>query len=140
MHKINVNERQSIEEFYSLDIFVQDAGRNARAKTTVMHGVRILSAPEPDGTVSVARANHHVGEDTSPHENVFHYPVRPDDNAWFDGSEPDADKSVRIVGSPDDIENHYRDFIDRVIEAARNAHFLPPIGRGEGRLKGFHGG
>src|SRR5690349_22866133 len=140
MHKVNINERRSLEEFYTLEVFVQDAGRNAAARTAVMHGVHILSAPEPDGTVCVARANHQVGEDTSHHHSIFHYPVRPHDNVWFDGGEPDAEKAVRTIGSPEDLENLYRDFIDAVIEAARNAHFLPPIGRGEGRLRGFHGG
>jgi hypothetical protein len=45
-----------------------------------------------------------------------------------------------MKSSPDDVQDLYRDFIDGVIEAARTAHFLPPIGRGEGRLRGFHGG
>jgi hypothetical protein len=140
MHKANINERQSFESYYSLEAFINDANRNARGKTTVMYGLRILSAPDEDGTICVVRANHHVGEDNSDGNTIFHYPFRADDNAWFDGSEPDADKAVHTKDSLEDVEALYRDFIGRVIEAARNAHFLPPIGQGEARLKGFHGG
>ena len=39
-----------------------------------------------------------------------------------------------------DVSELYRSFIDRVIETARTAHFQEAIGRGEPRLKGFHGG
>ena len=34
----------------------------------------------------------------------------------------------------------YRDFIERVIAAAKQAHFQPAIGSRELRLQGFHGG
>jgi hypothetical protein len=140
MHKVNIHKRQSFEAFYPLDALVNDAGRNAEGKATVMHGLRILSAPDVDGTVCVARANHHVSEDASNSDSIFRYPFRADDNAWFDKAEPDAAKAIHMKSSPDDVQDLYRDFIDGVIEAARTAHFLPPIGRGEGRLRGFHGG
>ena len=49
-------------------------------------------------------------------------------------------KAVHVKEHPIDVSNLYRDFIDRVIEAARNAHFQTAIGRNEPRLHGFHGG
>jgi hypothetical protein len=71
---------------------------------------------------------------------MFLYSVRDDDNNWFDGDEEDASKAVKAKDNAVDTSELYRGFIDRVIETARNAHLQDDIGRGEPRLKGFHGG
>ena len=39
-----------------------------------------------------------------------------------------------------DSADGYRSFIDSILETARTADFQTPIGRGEERLRGFHGG
>ena len=140
MQSVNIHQRETIESYYPLDSFVHDANQNARGKADVMHGLRILSAPDGDGAFKVTKAQHNVAEDASHEDTLFLYSVRDDDNNWFDRAEPDASKAVHAKEHPVNVSDLYRGFIDRVIETARNAHFQPDIGRGEPRLQGFHGG
>ena len=140
MQSVNINQRETLESYYPLDSFVHDANQNARGKTAVMHGLRILSAPDGEGAFNVTKAQHNVAEDASHEDTLFLYSVRDDDNNWFDRAEPDASKAVHAKEHPVNVSDLYRGFIDRVIETARNAHFQPDIGRGEPRLQGFHGG
>ncbi|QQP93717.1 hypothetical protein IGS68_32410 (plasmid) [Skermanella sp. TT6] len=140
MQSVNIDRRETIESYYPLDSFIHDAGLNARAKAMVMHGLRILSSPDAAGDFKLTKAQHNVAEDAHDQDAVFVYSVRDDDNAWFDKAEPDAAKAVHAKDNPTNVEGLYRDFIDRVIQAARDAHFQPAIGRGEKRLEGFHGG
>ena len=140
MQSVNINQRETLESYYPLDSFVHDANQNARGKAAVMHGLRILSAPDGDGAFKVSKAQHNVAEDDANYDALFLYSVRDDDNNWFDRAEPDASKAVHAKEHPVEVADLYRDFIDRVIETARNTKFQPNIGRGEPRLKGFHGG
>ena len=140
MQSVNINQRETLESYYPLDSFVHDANQNARGKTAVMHGLRILSAPDDNGAFKVTKARHNVAEDASHKDTMFLYSVRDDDNNFFDKGEADASKAVQAKDNPVDPAELYRGFIDRVIETARNAHFQDDIGRGEPRLKGFHGG
>jgi hypothetical protein len=140
MQSVNINQRETLESYYPLDSFVHDANQNARGKAAVMHGLRILSAPDGDGAFKITKAQHNVAEDTTDQDALFLYSVRDDDNNWFDKGEADTSKAVHAKQHPVDVSELYRGFIDRVIEAARNAKFQPDIGRGEPRLKGFHGG
>ena len=140
MQSVNINQRDTIESYYPLDSFVHDANQNARGKAMVMHGLRIVSGPDGDGTFKVTKAQHNVAEDDDNHDALFLYSVRDDDNNWFDKGEADASKAVHAKEHPVDVSDLYRSFVDRVIEAARTAHFQSDIGRGEPRLKGFHGG
>jgi len=140
MQTVNINQRETLESFYPLDSFVHDASQNARGKAAVMHGLRILSAPDGQGVFKVSKAQQNVAEDDGNHDALFLYSVRDDDNNWFDKSEADTSKAVHVKDHPADVAELYRGFIDRVIEAARNAKFQPDIGRGEPRLQGFHGG
>jgi hypothetical protein len=140
MQCVNINKRETLEAYYPQDSFLHDANHNAMARTPVMHGLCILSAPDAEGTFKITKAHHSVAEEGVDHDVVMLYPRRDDDNHWFDKSEPDATKAVHIKDHPIDLSHLYGDFIDRVIEAARNAHFPTSIGRGEPRLQGFHGG
>ncbi|EWY38989.1 hypothetical protein N825_08285 [Skermanella stibiiresistens SB22] len=140
MRSVNINQRDSIESCYSRDNFIHDAGVNARARESVMHGVRILSAPDGDGAFKLIKAQHSIAEDAHDQDALFLYAVRDDDNTWFDKSEPDAQKAVHAKANPVDLDKLYSDFIDRVIATAKGAHFQDAIGKGESRLKGFHGG
>jgi len=140
MQTVNINQRETLESYYPLDSFVHDANQNARGKAAVLHGLRILSAPDADGTFKLTKAQHNFAENAEDQNALFLYSVRDDDNNWFDGAEEDATKAVHVKDNPLDVSALYRDFIDRVIEAARNAKFQPDIGRGEPRLQGFHGG
>jgi hypothetical protein len=140
MQSVNINQRETLESYYPLDSFVHDANQNARGKTAVMHGLRILSAPDGEGAFKITKAQHNVAEDASHEDTLFLYSVRDDDNNWFDREEADASKAVHAKEHPVDVSELYRGFIDRVIETARTAKFQSNIGRGEPRLKGFHGG
>ena len=84
MQSVNINQRETLESYYPLDSFVHDANQNARGKAAVMHGLRILSAPDGDGAFKITKAQHNVAEDTSDQDALFLYSVRDDDNNWFD--------------------------------------------------------
>ena len=56
MHKANVNDRASVEAIYPQVAFDEDAGRNALADAPVVHGLRIDSAPDPQGWFALAHA------------------------------------------------------------------------------------
>jgi hypothetical protein len=140
MQSVNINQRETLEIYYPQDSFIHDANHNAMAKTPVMHGLCILSVPDAEGTFKVTKAQQNVASESVNQDVLVLYPIRDDDNYCFDKSEPDAAKAVHVKEHPIDLSNLYRDFIDRVIEAARNAHFQTAIGRGEPRLQGFHGG
>jgi hypothetical protein len=140
MQSVNINQRETLESYYPLESFVRDANQNARGKSAVMHGLRIVSAPDGTGAFKITKAQHNVAEDDANHDTLFLYSVRDDDNNWFDKGEADASKAVHVKENPIDVSELYRGFIDRVIETARNTHFQPDIGRGEPRLQGFHGG
>jgi len=140
MQSVNINQRETLESYYPQDSFVHDANQNAMAKAHVMHGLRILSVPDAEGVFKVTKAQHNVVSDDISQDALLLYSVRDDDNYWFDKSEADATKAIHVKEHPIDVLKLYRDFIDRVIETARNAHFQTAIGRDEPRLHGFHGG
>jgi hypothetical protein len=139
MAEANINDRSTFERAYDRHSFEQDAAMNARSDTTVVHGVTILSAPDTEGRVELSRTSQHVGEGNPEGDPVFIAAFRLQDTAaesadTYAGSvEPAAEG--RGKGADD-----YRTFVDQLMDAAKNAPFKPDIGRGEERLKGFHGG
>ena len=139
MHKANVNDRASVEAVYPQAAFDEDAGRNALADAAVVHGLRIDSAPDPQGWFALARARHHVGELTGFKEAIFLRPEEPHLSAPLLGSDPDG-TAQSPTAMADKRRQAYAAFIDRVLDTARTADFAAPIGRDEPRLKGFHGG
>src|SRR3954468_2214292 len=140
MQSVNINQRETLESYYPQDSFIHDANHNAMARTSVMHGLCILSAPDAEGAFKITKGQHSVAGESVNQDVLVLFPARADDNFWFDKAEPDAAKAVHVKEHPVDVSNLYRDFIDRVIEAARSAHFQGSIGRNEPRLHGFHGG
>ncbi|AWU95233.1 hypothetical protein [Azospirillum ramasamyi] len=139
MAKANINDRSSFERIYDRHTFERDAASNARSKSTVVHGVKILSAPDADGNVEISRASHHVAEGNPEGDTIFVPAFSLHDSTAADGNTYAG--SVAPVGNGSgQAADEYRSFIDDVLEAARNGHFKSDIGRGEERLKGFHGG
>jgi hypothetical protein len=148
MTSASIHDRASIERLYPRDAFEADAGSNAQAKTSVLKGLRILSAPDDAGAFQVTRASQHTGEahagDAQGRGNgLFLAPnlganfaalMRNDTD--YGGAQEKHDALDSVAARQDD----YGAFIDRVIASARAADFERPIGRGEERLKGFHGG
>ena len=138
MKTVNVYVREEVEAFYSLDAFVHDAGQNTQAKAVVRHGIRILSAPDDDGKVRMSRGQHHVGDAAPNLDALFLCPYRTEGTVREDASGYGAESQEERV--PSTPEESYRDFIDRVVEAAKEARFPDAIGMHDVRLKGFHGG
>ena len=128
MARADLNDRRSVESVYSFDDYGRDSARNEDVANPVRHGVRVASAPDPDGCFELTVAAQQAGERDPEGDSVFLAPYRTEPPA----GEPSA--------SPEGLRRHaYDTFIDGVIETARTAAFKPPVGR-DARLKGFHGG
>jgi hypothetical protein len=142
MPEANINDRASIERLYPREDFERDAGENARPKTTVHHGLRIVSPVDTEGRFDAERTSRHVGEEDPEGDAVFVAPFLTEPSAPF--QQGDAYGGPAESGDPLEVGSHkaddYRAFIDRLVEAARTAEFKSPIGRHEKRLQGFHGG
>ncbi|CAO3435325.1 hypothetical protein [Azospirillum endophyticum] len=139
MTEANIHDRTSFERAYDRPSFERDAAANARSDAAVVHGVTILSAPDEDGQVDLSRSSQHVGEGNPEGDTVFLAAFRLHDSAAETGDtyagsvEPTAER-------PGEAGDDYASFIDQLLAAAKEARFKPDIGRGEERLKGFHGG
>ena len=135
MERANVNDPRSLEAVYGRTEFEKDAARNAKTDAAVHYGLRIESAPDEEGWFKLVRASHHVGEARGQH-SLFLFPYHPSAGSAGPGDEAAGGRE----GSPAEHAEDYEAFLERVLEAARTAQFPGPIGRGEERLKGFHGG
>ena len=139
----NIHDLASLERLYPRDVFESDANRNAQAKASVLHGLRILSSPDGDGTFEVARASQHVGEvhadDPPPGGGVFLAPSLAAGAPALTQNEPGYGGPQQSAESGAGRAEDYEAFLDRVLATARSADFPEPIGRDE-RLKGFRGG
>ena len=142
MPEANIHDRATIERLYRREDFEQDAGENASAKATVHRGLLIVSPVNAEGRFTIERMSRHVGEEDPESDTVFLAPFPAEASAPL--QQGGAYGGPLEAGMGQDVEarkaDAYRIFIDRVVEAARTADFKPPIGRGEGRLRGFHGG
>lgn len=139
MSSATIDDRTSLERIYPREAFEQDSRENARADAAVVHGVRILSEPDAAGVFAVARARQHAGERDPEGDTVFLAPSLTD--------QPDALAASAAYGGgeeggPGPASRHdaYGEFLATIFQAARTAEFKRPIGKGEERLRGFHGG
>ncbi|AWB07033.1 hypothetical protein A6A40_18275 (plasmid) [Azospirillum humicireducens] len=139
MAKANINDRSSIERIYDRPSFERDAAANARSKATIVHGVKILSAPDADGQVEISRASHHVAEGNPEGDTIFIPAFSLHDSTAADGN-IHVGSVAPVATPPGEAADEYRSFIDDVLNAAKQGHFKSEIGRGEERLKGFQGG
>jgi hypothetical protein len=121
MAKANIRERQSIARIYPPDAFASDAARNDDAKSQVLHGLRIASAPDAAGMFDLEPARQQVGEMPDP---AFLAPHRRDDR----------------LARPEhaDLHEGYEEFLDDVIAAATRFGFVArqSPGPGDPRLRG----
>lgn len=139
MAEANINDRPSFERAYDRHSFEQDAAKNARSDTAVVHGVTILSAPDAEGRIELSRASQHVGEGNPEGDTVFVAAFRHHDTA-ADTASTYASSVEPAAEAHGEAANDYRSFIDQLLSTAKSVQFKPEIGRGEERLKGFHGG
>jgi hypothetical protein len=133
--KASIHDRGSVEAVYPEEAFAFEAGVNSRAKAAVHKGVRIVSAVDAKGEFEIERASRHVGESDGPDQAIF---LSPD-------LVSSADALVAGGGYGSTIEREsgpqahkaadYVAFIDRIIEAAKQADFRPAPS-GDGRLRG----
>jgi hypothetical protein len=132
--KANIHDRGSIERVYPEEAFAFEAGGNSRAKATVHKGVRIVSAVDATGEFEIEPGSRHVSERDGPDQVIFLSPdlVSSADALVGGGygttiereSGPQAHKAADYVA-----------FIDRIIEAAKQANFRPAPS-GDERLRG----
>ncbi len=131
MRRANIHDRGTIESIYPRAVFQQEANANARAKASVLSGVRITSAPDAEGAFDLARASRHTGEAEASDGAIFLSPIAQD---TAHGAEyPVAADSHEATGGGDP----YSAFIDKIIATARDAPIAPSPGRGDVRLRGL---
>jgi len=96
----------------------------------LVHGVRILSAPNAEGDFDFERAIHHVGEPASP---IFLTPYRREGRLISAGRDSPA---TPIQADPD---AEYEVFLSDIVAGARQFGFEPEKspGRDEPRLQGL---
>lgn len=140
MPTATIHDPASVEAAYGRDDFERDARLNADDKTTVHHGLAILSTPDAEGRFALAHENRHVGDADRSTHSLFVYPTLPLDD-WADFSEDGKDHGVPAgdgAATPPVKADAYRAFLEEVLDAARNAHFPPEVPAEA--LKGFRGG
>jgi hypothetical protein len=139
MSRVEIGDRSSVERIYPREAHDEDAAENARPKAQVHHGVRISSPGNKSAGFELTRASMHVGEAESAQDTIFLFPVRIMQAPASTGYDA-AGQSTGAAGPTNTSGDAYEEFIARILDAARTADFLDPIGSGEERLKGFHGG
>ncbi len=122
MATANIHDRQSLARIYPPDAFARDAAENDRPKAEVLHGVRVLSAPDAAGEFGLERASHHAGEAPSA---VFLAPFHRAMAANHAAADPDP-----RLG--------YEAFLGEIIDATQRFGYRAAAspGRGDPRLKG----
>ncbi|MBP2295736.1 hypothetical protein [Azospirillum rugosum] len=139
METANVNDPTSLETLYSKADFEKDARLNAQDKTTVLHGLMILSMPGDDGSFSITRANRQVGEVEDTSHSIFVSPrLSGAESDAFVQNDTDYGGPVEQRDPPRERTDPYRAFLDDVLQAARTARFAPAVPAE--KLKGFRGG
>jgi hypothetical protein len=131
MPKANINRRSTLEDVYPRDVFASDAAQNGRMASTVLRGVRILSAPDAAGNFEFERATRQVGEAVSA---SFLTPHRREDRTADAGHDSPATASAEP-----DPQAGYAAFLDEIAAAAQRFGYKPEEspGRDEPRLRGL---
>jgi hypothetical protein len=131
MAKANIHRRSTLEEIYPPDVFASDAAQNGRVPSTVLGGVRILSAPDAAGDFDFERATQQIGEAASA---SFLAPHRREARIQDAG----CDNPTTMSADPDPRAG-YEAFLDDIVAVAQRFGFEPEEspGRNEPRLRGL---
>ena len=131
MAKANIHRRSTLEEIYPPDVFASDAAQNGRVPSTVLSGVRILSAPDAAGDFDFERATQQIGEAASA---SFLSPHRREESIQGAG----CDSPTTVSGEPDPRAG-YEAFLADIVAMAERFGFEPEAfpGRDEPRLRGL---
>ena len=116
MAHANIHDRASIALLYPPDAFAADAAANDRHRVDVLHGVRILSAPDAAGNFALERAKQHTGEVP---QAIFLAPFHR------------ATASEHAAADPDP-HHGYEAFLDDIVRAARRHGFRAEASPGPG--------
>ena len=139
METANVNDPASVETIYSRADFEREARLNAQDKTTIQHGITILSAPDGDGNFSLMRASRHVGEVGESSHSIFVGPsLKTSEHGAFIQNDTGYGGPIEQHDPPKEPADPYRLFVEEIFQAVRSADFPPDVP--PERLKGFHGG
>jgi hypothetical protein len=127
MPTANIQYPDSLEHVYSRDAFAIDAAQNGQMTSQVIHGVRILSAPNASGYFDFERASQLAAEAKS---STFLAPYR---------REAKLTDAERDSTTPPDPRDGYEDFLADIIVAAQQFGFKPERSPGcnEPRLQGL---
>ena len=127
MPTANIQFPDSLERVYPPDAFAIDAAQNGHVTSQVVHGVRILSAPNTSGYFDFERASQLAAE---PKSSTFLAPYR---------REAELTDAERDSTTPPDPRGGYEDFLADIVAAARQFGFKPDNspGRNEPRLQGL---
>jgi hypothetical protein len=131
MAKANIHRRSTLEEVYPPDAFASDAAQNGRVLSTVLSGIRILSAPDPGGDFEFERATQQIGEAVSA---SFLAPHRREERTLDAGHDSPA-----TVSADPDPRAGYQTFLNEIVAVAQRFGFEPEAspGRDEPRLRGL---
>src|SRR5439155_16667815 len=131
MPTANIHRRDTIERVYPPGAFASDAAQNGQVTNQVLHGVRILSAPNAAGDFDFERGTHHVGE---PPTSTFLTPYRREGKLISSGGDSPATQATRP-----DPGAEYKGFLADIVAVARQFGFKPEKGPGrdEPRLRGL---
>lgn len=131
MAKVDVNDRDSLRRAYPEEAFASDAARNEMVPNTVLHGVRIGSAPDNDGCFELGRAARHVGE---PETADFLVPARRAEELIERGHH-----SAPTQVSEPAPGSGYERFLDDIVAAAGRVGFRAENSPrpGDARLRGL---
>jgi hypothetical protein len=127
MPTANIQYPDSLERVYPPDDFAIDAAQNGQVTSQVIHGVRILSAPNASGYFDFERASQLAAEAKS---STFLAPYRRAAKLT------DAERDSTTLPDPRD---GYEEFLAEIIAAAQQFGFTPEKtpGRNEPRLQGL---
>jgi hypothetical protein len=141
MPTANIFDRASVEAIYPRDVYQAEAAQNSVGNAQEQRGLRIDSAPDSEGNFRLARAVRDVGEAAGTRDSLFLSPTMESREYGRFAEMPGREGGMEERRNPPAPDgNDYAAFIDRIIEAARNAQFPERIGPGDDRFKGFHGG
>ena len=118
MAKANIDDRAALERIYPAAAFAADAAQNDLASSTILRGVRVLSAPDAAGEFDLEPGSRQIGEAAAA---PFLEPHRA-------GAQSNADS---LAG--------YEQFLQDIIETARRFGFEADHtpGRGDPRIRGL---
>ncbi|HEY3912146.1 MAG TPA: hypothetical protein VGM07_19990 [Stellaceae bacterium] len=119
MAKANLDDRAALERIYPAEAYAADAAQNDLPSSTILKGVRVLSAPDAAGEFELEPGSRQVGEAAAA---PFLEPHRRE------GVQPGADRRAG-----------YEQFLQGIIEAARRFGFEADHtpGHGDPRIRGL---